>query len=51
MSHENWCSMDEAGVHKYSDYTYWGEKHPKCDKCGFVDTSRIVNKGGFYVED
>jgi len=29
--------------HKFSDYTYYGCKHPKCDKCGYEDESRILD--------
>ena len=30
--------------HRFSDYTYYGYKHPKCDWCGYEDESRVLNK-------
>jgi len=28
-------------AHRYSDWTYWGYVHPRCD-CGYEDESRTI---------
>ncbi len=30
-------------VHSYINLIYWGESHPKCANCGYVDVSRLLD--------
>lgn len=37
----DFCPASYEG-HRFSDFSHWGEKHPKCERCGFLDLSRNV---------
>ena len=30
--------------HSLWDYTYWGNKHPTCSRCGFEDKTRDLTE-------
>jgi hypothetical protein len=53
-SDASWCSATWRHTHHYSDWGTWVDhRHPECDYCGYIDTSRDLPpiKGHHVVQD
>ena len=42
VSYRDHCPNSHDNIHRLSDYSYWGCKHPKCDFCGYEDKTRTL---------